>query len=215
MLASLLILAENSSSTAWRVALAFLLVIIAVALVYVLVRAGRVLKKVEKLVEDLDVELVPVLQRASTTVDEVNAEFNKVNDITASVAEMTERVDAATRAVENAVSTPAKKAAAFTSGVGQTVSSFFGRRGGGDADEWAGERDWAAPETSTDAGPAASAAARPDADEGLSGDEPVAGSWTPQGAAAPVATPEAGPSAAADEPAAADADEPAAGGPAS
>ncbi len=207
MLASLLILAENSSSTAWRVALAFLLVIIAVALVYVLVRAGRVLQKVEKLVEDLDTELVPVLQRASTTVDEVNSELGKVNDITASVADMTERVDAATRAVENAVSTPAKKAAAFTSGVGQTVSSFFGRRGGGDADEWVVEHDWTAPESSTDAGPAPSATAPSGAEEGLSGDEPVAGSWTPQDAAAPTDAPEAGQSADAG------ADEPPAGGP--
>jgi uncharacterized protein YoxC len=207
MLASLLILAENSSSTAWRVALAFLLVIIGVALVYVLVRAGRVLKKVEKLVEDLDTELVPVLQRASTTVDEVNAELGKVNDITASVAEMTERVDAATRAVENAVSSPAKKAAAFTSGVGQTVSSFFGRRGGGDADEWAAEHDWAAAESSTDAGPAPSAAAPAGAEEGMSGDEPVAGSWAPQDAAAAAEAPEAGSSADAG------ADEPPAGGP--
>lgn len=207
MLASFLILAESSGSTAWKVALAFLLVVISVALVYVLVRAGRVLQRVEKLVEDLDTELVPVLQRASTTVDEVNAELGKVNDITASVAEMTERVDAATRAVENAVSSPAKKAAAFTSGVGQTVSSFFGRRGGRDADEWVAEHDWAAPESATDAGPVTSAAAPSDAEVGVSGDEPVAGSWAPQGAAAPSDAPEAGPPA--DE----NAEEPPAGGP--
>jgi len=209
MLASLLILAEDSSSTAWKVALAFLLVIIAVALVYVLVRAGRVLQKVEKLVEDLDTELVPVLQRASTTVDEVNAELGKVNDITASVAEMTERVDAATRAVENAVSTPAKKAAAFTSGVGQTVSSFFGRRGAGhDADEWVAEHDWTAPESSAETGYTAPTSAPSGTEEGVTGTEPVAGSWTPPDAAAPAEAPEAGPSADAGA-----ADEPPAGGP--
>lgn len=171
MLASILIAAESTGGLAWRIALAFLLVIIAVALVYALVRAGRVLQKVEKLVQDLDVELVPVLRKASTTVDEVNAELDKVNDITASVAEMTERVDAATRAVENAVSTPAKKAAAFTSGVSQTVSSFFGRRGPAseEAADYAAGSDWA---------PGTAGAAEPGTSWGAGSSTGESGSWS-------------------------------------
>jgi uncharacterized protein YoxC len=129
MEAVLTIVAAGTAGTVLRYAAAFFLVVVAVGLVYMLLRAGKALQSVDKLVTDLDAEVVPVINKAGTTVDEVNAELDKVNDITASVAEMTERVDAATRAVESVLSTPAKKAAAFTSGITQTVSSFFGRYG--------------------------------------------------------------------------------------
>jgi hypothetical protein len=121
------ILATGTAGVVLRFAAAFFLVVVGVAFVYMLVRAGRAFQSVDKLVSDLDAEIIPVINKAGTTIDEVNSELGKVNDITASVAEMTERVDSATRVVETAFASPAKKAAAFTNGVTQTVSSFFGR----------------------------------------------------------------------------------------
>lgn len=139
--------AVGTAGTVLRYAAAFFLVAVAIAMVYMLVRAGRALQSVDKLVVDLDHEVMPVIQKAGTTVDEVNAELDKVNDITASVAEMTERVDSATRAVETALSTPAKKAASFTNGVSQTMSSFFHRRAGswGEAPEGEHRHESSAP----------------------------------------------------------------------
>jgi hypothetical protein len=64
-------------------------------------------------------------------MDEVNAELDKVNEITSSVVDMTQKIDSTTRAVESALSTPAKKAAAFSSGVQQAVSSMVQRFRGG------------------------------------------------------------------------------------
>ncbi len=120
---------------AWRYALAFFLVVVAIGLVYLLVKAGRALGSVDKMVTDLDREIVPLMSKVGTTMDEVNAELDKVNEITGSVVDMTQKIDSTTRAVELALSTPAKKAAAFTSGVQQAVNSMVQRfRGGAGSD---------------------------------------------------------------------------------
>jgi len=157
-----LIIAESSSSTAWRVALAILLIALAIGVLWVLYRLGMALIKVEKLFGDLDEEVMPIIDKAETTIDEVNQELDKVNDITENVAHMTDRIDSATRVIEQALSKPAKKAASFTSGVSQSVSSFFGRTPGDEADtsaaESAGETSAAdddRPSRAADAPPAA------------------------------------------------------------
>jgi len=139
------LLATSTPSMAWRYALAFFLVVVAIGLVYLLVKAGKVLGSLKKIVTDLDTELVPLLEKIGTTVDEVNQELDKVNEITGSVVGMTQRIDNTSRAVESALSKPAKKAAAFTAGAQQAVSSFVSRfRRGGDSPE-AEERTYRPP----------------------------------------------------------------------
>jgi hypothetical protein len=169
------IVAAGTAGVVLRFAAAFFLVVVGVAFVYMLVRAGRAFQSVDKLVTDLDTEIMPVISKAGTTIDEVNSELGKVNDITASVAEMTERVDSATRVVETALSSPAKKAAAFTNGVTQSVSSFFGRHS-----SWWSEHGEAEGE------PAGSAS-------GGQSDQNAAGasSWTPPAPEGPVRAAEA------------------------
>jgi len=144
-----LIIAESSPSAAWRIGLAILLIALALAALWLAYRAGTFFKQAEKLVADLDEEVMPVIDKAETTIDEVNEELDKVNDITENVAHMTERIDAATRAIEQALSKPAKKAASFTSGVSQTVSSFFGRTPADEADT-SGDAPGAEPDVAAD-----------------------------------------------------------------
>ena len=98
---------------------------------YALVRTGKALARVEKMIEDVDKEIVPILGKAGTTLDEVNAELHQVGEITTSVADMAQKIDAMTRAIETAVSLPARKAAAFGAGVSSAVSSFMKRGGEG------------------------------------------------------------------------------------
>jgi hypothetical protein len=180
------ILAAGTAGTVLRFAAAFFLVVVGVAFVYMLIRAGRAFQSVDKLVTDLDTEIMPVINKAGTTIDEVNSELGKVNDITASVAEMTERVDSATRVVETAFASPAKKAAAFTNGVTQTVSSFFGRHS-----------SWWSEHAETEGEPAG-----PATDDQSDQSTPPASSWAPSEPAGPVRAAEAGVAAtAAGEPA--------------
>ena len=89
---SLSFVASTTASTAWRYALAFFLVVVAIGLVYLLVKAGKALASVDKMVSDLDREMVPLMGKVGTTVDEVNAELDKVNEITSSVVDMTQKI---------------------------------------------------------------------------------------------------------------------------
>ena len=56
-------------STAWRYALAFFLVVVAIGLAYLLVKAGKALASVNKMVSDLDREMVPLMGKVGTTVE--------------------------------------------------------------------------------------------------------------------------------------------------
>jgi uncharacterized protein YoxC len=127
----IVVVAMSTPSLVLRYATAFFLVVVAVAMAYALVRTGQTLARVEKMIEDVDKEIVPILGKAGTTLDEVNAELHQVGEIPTSVADMAQKIEAMTRAVESAVSLPARKAAAFGAGVSQAVSSFVKRGGEG------------------------------------------------------------------------------------
>ncbi len=124
---TLWIVAASTPSMVLRYAAAFFLVVVGIGLIYALVRLGGTLGKAEKLLADVDTEVVPLLKQATETLDGVNTELDKVDTLMGTVVDVTEKVDQTTRAVEAAISMPAKKAAAFGAGVSQAVSSFFNR----------------------------------------------------------------------------------------
>ncbi len=130
---SLWIVGASTPSMALRYAAAFFLVVVGIGLIYALVRLGGTLRSAEKLMTDVDTEVVPLLKQATETLDGVNTELDKVDVVMSSVVDATEKVDQTTRLVESAITVPAKKAAAFGAGVSQAVSSFFNR--GADAPE--------------------------------------------------------------------------------
>jgi uncharacterized protein YoxC len=130
---SLLSVAVSAPSMALRYAAAFFLVVVGIGLIYALIRLGTTLGSAEKLLTDVDTEVVPLLKQATETLDGVNTELDKVDVVMSSVVDVTEKVDQTTRVVESAITVPAKKAAAFGAGVSQAVSSFFNR--GPDASE--------------------------------------------------------------------------------
>jgi uncharacterized protein YoxC len=200
---SLSLVASSAASMAWRYALAFFLVVVAIGLVYLLAKAGKTLASVEKMVADMNREVVPLMGKVGTTVDEINAELDKVNEITGSVVDMTQKIDSTTRAVESAISTPAKKAAAFTSGVQQAVNSFLQRFRGGAAPAGAGatsERVYsppifhepaASPGAGTQPGKPGAGPAAP-AEQAQPGGEAGGDPGTAAGSGAAVATDDAG-----------------------
>jgi hypothetical protein len=124
---SLLTVAASAPSMALRYAAAFFLVVVGIGLIYACIRLGGALRAADKLLVDTDTEIVPLLKQATETLDGVNTELGKIDVVMSSVVDATEKVDQTTRAVESAISVPAKKAAAFGAGVSQAVSSFFNR----------------------------------------------------------------------------------------
>ena len=108
-------------------AAAFFCVIVGIAAAYALFKAGGTLGRVDTVLDDVDKQAVPLMQKAGTTLDGVNANLGNVDQITKDVADITDKIDAMANAVEGAVSTPARKAASFSAGVQGAVSSFMRR----------------------------------------------------------------------------------------
>jgi uncharacterized protein YoxC len=137
MVPSFATLAMSTPTIVLSYAAAFFFVAAGIACAYVLFRAGGTLQRVDVVLTDVDREAVPLLQKAGTTLDGVNANLGNVDQITKDVADITDKIDAAANAVEDAVSTPARKAASFSAGVQGAMSSFMRRDRGapGDAAE--------------------------------------------------------------------------------
>lgn len=116
------------ASDAWRYGLAIFLVLTAIGITWVMFRMASVLGRVATMLEGVTAEVVPMLGKASITMDHVNSELAKVGQITDSAVDATAKVDQTVRAVSAAVSRPAKAVAGATAGVGQAVGSFRLRR---------------------------------------------------------------------------------------
>ncbi|MFA4965319.1 MAG: hypothetical protein WC709_06755, partial [Thermoleophilia bacterium] len=126
------IVALSTPSLALRYAAAFFFVVVAIAAAYALYKAGKALERVDKLLADVDEQGIPLMKKAGGTLDGVNANLGNVDQITKDVAGITDRLDSMANAVEGAVTTPARKAAAFGAGVQSAVSSFMRRDKSGD-----------------------------------------------------------------------------------
>jgi hypothetical protein len=127
MVSSIGTLAMSTPTMVLSYAAAFFFVIVAVAAAYALFKAGGTLQRVDIVLADVDREAVPLLQKAGTTLDGVNANLGNVDQITKDVADITDKIDNMATAVEGAVSTPARKAASFSAGLQGAVSSFMKR----------------------------------------------------------------------------------------
>ena len=146
---SIATLAMSTPTIVLSYAAAFFFVAVAIAVVYALVKAGKVLNRVDTVLGDVDREAVPLMQKAGTTLDGVNANLGNVDQITKDVADITDKIDNMANAVEGAVSTPARKAASFSAGVQGAVSSFMRRdkstRPAGSAADSGSAGEWSAP----------------------------------------------------------------------
>ncbi len=117
----------STASLVLRYSAAFFFVLVAIFLAYALFKAAKTLERLDKVLADVDENGIPLMQKAGETLDGVNANLDNVDEITKDVAGITDKIDTMANAVESAVSTPARKAAAFSAGVQSAVSSFMGR----------------------------------------------------------------------------------------
>lgn len=143
MTAALVLLAVTSSEVL-RYAAAFFFVIIALAILIALLRLTKTLGRVDALLTSVDTEVPPLMQKAGTALDGVNANLTNVDDITKDVAHITDRIDGVANTIEGAVAKPARKAAAFGAGFQTAMSSFMRRERGAEA---AGEAESSSPST--------------------------------------------------------------------
>jgi uncharacterized protein YoxC len=108
-------------------ALAVFLVLAGLALGYGALRLGATLKRASSLIEGTERDLLPVISRLGTTVDRVNDQLEKVDQITDSVVDAVSGVDTAVRTVTGAVSRPVERLAGLVAGVRHAASSLRAR----------------------------------------------------------------------------------------
>ena len=109
-------------------AAAFFFVVVAIAATYALFKAGGTLGRVDTVLDDVDKQAVPLMQKAGTTLDGVNANLGNVDQITKDVADITDKIgrDGECRGGRREHAR-ARKAASFSAGVQGAVSSFMRR----------------------------------------------------------------------------------------
>jgi hypothetical protein len=99
---------------------------------YALFRLASVLKGLTIVVKEVAGEVRPLLTRVETTLDGVNAELDRVEQITGSAAEVIKVAEQTTTGIYGAVSKPLKKASGLATGVRAGFASFLGGKEKGD-----------------------------------------------------------------------------------
>ncbi len=105
-------------------ALAIFLVAVGLGLGWAFLRLGETFGRLSSLIRGAERELLPVITKVGGTVDRVNGQLEKVDQMTDSAVDAVESVDTAIRAVSLAVTKPVQKVSGFAAGVSHGAASF-------------------------------------------------------------------------------------------
>jgi len=119
---------EWDAGSIMRIAIGFFFVLFGVGVAFALFRLASVFKRLASILSDANTQVLPLLTRVEGTLDGVNAELGKVDQITGSVAEIVRTAEVTTTAVHSAVAKPIQKIAGLTAGLSTGVRSFVSRR---------------------------------------------------------------------------------------
>ncbi len=92
----------------------------------VLVNIFRVLESTKMLIDGIRTETVPLLSEVKVTVQGVNRELERVDGLLASAGNITKSVERLSSVIENTVSSPLIKVAAFSAGAARAVKRLRG-----------------------------------------------------------------------------------------
>ena len=110
-------------------ALAVFLFATGAAIAYAFFRLAGTFQRLSALLKGVEREALPVIGKVGRTVDGVNAQFAKVDQMTDSAVDAVRSVDTAVRAVSHAVKTPVLKISGFAAGVRHGSAALRARRG--------------------------------------------------------------------------------------
>jgi hypothetical protein len=108
-----------------RIAIGVFFLLFGAGVAYSLFRLSAVLSRMNDMLGTVDKELGPLLTRVEATLDGVNSELDKVDQITGSVAGVAKVAEQATVAVQGAVSKPIRRAAGVATGIKTACSTFL------------------------------------------------------------------------------------------
>ena len=107
--------------------LAVFLLLAGLALAYGALRLGGTLGRASSLLQGTERELLPVISKLGGTVDRVNEQLDKVDQITDSAVDAVAGVDTAVRTITGVVTRPIEKLAGLVAGAKHGASSLRAR----------------------------------------------------------------------------------------
>lgn len=110
------------------IALSGFLAVVGLALAYALVRLAATIRSVSSLVQGLEKEVLPVINKAGGTVDRVNGQLDKLDRVTDSAVDAADNLDTAVRAVTIALTRPVQKISGLAAGLAHGVAALRARR---------------------------------------------------------------------------------------
>ena len=104
-------------------ALAVFLLLAGLGIAYAAIRLGSTLGRASSLIEGTERELLPVISKVGGTVDRVNGELDKVDQMTDSAVDADAGMDRTVRAITSLITRPIELLAGLTAGVRHAASS--------------------------------------------------------------------------------------------
>src|SRR6476469_1741378 len=108
----------------WRLALAVFLLAVGITTAYLLVRLAGTITQLSSFIRGAEESLFPVITKVGGSVDRVNVQLDKVDQITDSAVDAADSVDTAVRAVSMAVTRPVQKVSGIAAGVSSGASDL-------------------------------------------------------------------------------------------
>lgn len=111
-----------------RGALSFFLIVTGIGLAYLFYRLANVFMRLGNSVRDMTGEVLPILHKAQSTVDGINLELARVDEIMVTAVNTTKGAERTVGTVSKAVTTPVRKASGLAAGAREAFSTFKARR---------------------------------------------------------------------------------------
>src|SRR5579864_8013627 len=112
----------------WRLALAVFLFAVGITLAFLLVRLAGTASQVSTFIRGAGDSVLPVVDKVGGSVDRVNVQLDKVDQITDSAVDAADSVDTAVRTVSRAVTRPVQKVSGLATGVSYGAADFKSKR---------------------------------------------------------------------------------------
>lgn len=105
-------------------ALAVFLFTVGLSLAYAFVRLGGTLGRVSAFIKGTQDELLPIINKTGGTVDRVNLQLDKLDEVTDSAVDAASSVDTAVRSVSFAIQRPVQKIAGLAAGIAHGAATL-------------------------------------------------------------------------------------------
>ena len=123
-----MLLAAFTWEDLWRLALAVFLLAIGLSVGWFFLRLAGTVDRLSSLIKGTEETALPVVEKVGGSVDRVNVQLDKVDQITDSAVDAADSVDTAVRAVSLAITRPVQKVSGFAAGVSFGAADFKARR---------------------------------------------------------------------------------------